>query len=248
MTTRWMEIAVKIRDRIVDGTYPAGTKIPAIPALMKEFGVARDTVRDAVSRLTNEGLVTPLRGVGTVVRDVTPVALAYQATSPAQVWAAQTGGGPDSDRVVFAERTTADRDIASTLAIDETAEVVHRIRHQSKGQQIAQIHEQWIPGTVADAIQSATGDDLSDADHEQSTDLFSQMRAAGRPPVDLTETLLTRMPDPEESATLELPPGVPVLMTYRVTRDGEKQPVETSTFTGAGDRMSQSFTVELDKK
>ena len=58
MATKWQEIGRYLRERIMDGTYPPGSKLPAIPALMEEFDVARDTVRDAVARLANEGLVT----------------------------------------------------------------------------------------------------------------------------------------------------------------------------------------------
>lgn len=245
MNTRYQEIARHLRDRIADGTYPPGSKIPAIPALMQEFDVARDTVRDAVARLTNEGLVTPQRGVGTVVRDGTTVDLAYEPKRPAQVWAAQTGEAASSDRVVESTWETPDKDIISRLQLPDGAQVVHRIRHQWKGEQIAQIHEQWIPDHIVTAIQNATGDDLTNAEAELSSDLFSLMRSAGDAPVEVTEKVRARMPDPDEAGTLEIPPGVPVLITFRVTRNAQALPLETSTFTGAADRMSQSYTVPL---
>lgn len=246
MTTRYQEIAAFVRDRIGDGTYPPGSKIPSIPTLMDEFGVARDTVRDAVARLTQEGLVTPLRGVGTVVRDSSPVALAYAPTKAARVWAAQTGE-PDSDTVIETGWEQADPGIRERLGLPENSQVVHRVRHQRKGQQLAQIMEQWLPDHVVTSILNATGTDLADINDVPKTDLFSLIRESGGEPAEVTETVLARMPDPEESGTLELPPGVPVLITYRVTRDTQAQPVETSTFTGAADRMSQSFTVPLTR-
>lgn len=245
MTTRWQEIANALRDRIEDGTYPAGSKIPAIPELMRDYDVARETVRQAVTRLANEGLVTPLRGVGTVVRDTTPVQLGYTASAPARTWDVQTGEEKTSDRVIEAGWETADEDILARLQLPKGSQVVHRVRHMTRGQQIAQVVDQWIPDHVATAIANTTGDDLADANHQQSTDLYSQMTAAGHPPAWDEETIRSRMPDPDEVAVLELPVGVPVQITYRVTSNDKDQPLETATFVAASDRMSQTFRVPL---
>jgi len=53
------------------------------------------------------------------------------------------------------------------------------------------------------------------------------------------------MPDPEERDTMEVPTGVPVLITKRVTVEAGGSPVETTIASGAGDRMTASFTVAL---
>ncbi len=45
--------------------------MPSIERLMKEFAVARITVRQAIRLLSDEGLVTPQRGKGTVVNEGT---------------------------------------------------------------------------------------------------------------------------------------------------------------------------------
>jgi DNA-binding GntR family transcriptional regulator len=66
---KYQQIAQELRDAVIDGEYPPGDKLPAIPQLMVRYGVARETVRRAIAVLTNEGVVTPHSGVGTVVRD-----------------------------------------------------------------------------------------------------------------------------------------------------------------------------------
>lgn len=243
MATRYNEIAQWLRDRIGDGTYPPGEKIPAIPELMDRFDVARDTVRDAVSRLTHEGLVTPRRGVGTVVRDLSPVNVGYRPEAPARVWAAQTESG--TDQLVSAEWEQADRGVAERLEVPVNSQVVHRVRHQSKGRAIAQVHEQWVPEATARSIQEQ-GTNLADAQTPPTTDMFSLMRQAGDAPTTVTEAVSTRMPAPDERELMELPEGVPVLITYRTTRNSGSTPLETSTFVGAGDRMSQTFTVPIE--
>ncbi len=64
---RYAQLAELFRRRIERGQWPAGTQMPTLEALMSEFGVARVTVRQAVQRLAQEGLVSAQRGRGTFV-------------------------------------------------------------------------------------------------------------------------------------------------------------------------------------
>lgn len=246
MTFRYQEIAAHLRDRIRNGTYRPGSCIPSIRELMREFGVARDTVRDAVSRLAQEGLVTPKLGIGTVVRDNSLVTLAYRKDHVSQTWAVQTGEAEEvGDVIVQAGWDVADPHIKERLGLPPGARVVYRVRHQRKGADLCQIHEQWIPEEVVLAIRDATGVDLSDQSVVPPTDLFTLMRQSGSSPAEVMEAIVARMPGVEEGETLGLPPGVPVLITRRITVDSQARPLETSVFTGAGDRTSLSYTVPL---
>lgn len=67
---RYVQLADIFRQRIARGTWPAGTMLPSIEALMREFSVARVTVRQAVKLLAAEDLVVPQRGRGTGVNAV----------------------------------------------------------------------------------------------------------------------------------------------------------------------------------
>lgn len=243
MDTKYGRIAAELREAIVNGQYSPGDTLPAIPELMERYGVARDTVRDAVRALALEGLVTPLRGVGTVVRDTTPVSLSYNPSAPARTWREQHGDSA-TDRVVSSELRPADAEIAERLGIAPGTPVVHRVRHQSVKSGVVQIHDQWIPADIADAIKAAGGGDLADPESDLAADLFTLMARAGHAPRETTETISARAADPDEQETMALPPEVPVLVTLRVTR-GDGRPVETSTFVGAADRLRQSFTVQL---
>jgi GntR family transcriptional regulator len=121
---------------------------------------------------------------------------------------------------------------------------VRRIRHYYKGRDVVLIHDQWITGKIARTIQEATSYDPGDKDAKQPTDLYSLMRQAGHPPKQTIETVTTRMPDPSEKEAMNMPPGIPVLITLRVT-DGPEAPLETSSFVACGDRASQTYTVPI---
>lgn len=63
----YVQLADLFRQRIVKGIWREGETLPSLEKLVAEFGVARVTVRQAIERLTRDGLVSPQRGRGTFV-------------------------------------------------------------------------------------------------------------------------------------------------------------------------------------
>ena len=64
---RYAQLADVFRRRIARSDWPPGARLPTLEALMREFDVARVTVRQAMELLAREGLVSPQRGRGTFV-------------------------------------------------------------------------------------------------------------------------------------------------------------------------------------
>ena len=99
----YVQLADLFRQRIVKGVWREGEMLPSLTSLVAEFGVARVTVRQAIERLTRDGLVSPQRGRGTFVT-----------------------GAPQADRWLKVETTLANlaelyRDTRPTiLVIDES--------------------------------------------------------------------------------------------------------------------------------
>jgi DNA-binding FadR family transcriptional regulator len=61
-----------VSERIRSGTLKPGERVPTEPALMREFGVSRSVVREAVSRLQAGGLLHTRHGVGSFVLEAPP--------------------------------------------------------------------------------------------------------------------------------------------------------------------------------
>ena len=61
-------VAAAIRQQIVDGQLPAGKKLPDERSFAAQLGVARVTVRTALTLLQGEGLLERTQGRGTIVR------------------------------------------------------------------------------------------------------------------------------------------------------------------------------------
>ncbi|MDG0025119.1 FadR/GntR family transcriptional regulator [Trinickia sp. Y13] len=59
----------KLETALLDGTWPAGTRLPAERALAERFDVSRNTIREAIQRLAARDLLQSRRGAGVYVTD-----------------------------------------------------------------------------------------------------------------------------------------------------------------------------------
>lgn len=66
-SARYLQVARALSDGIAAGRYPLGELLPSEPELCRRFGVSRHTVREALLRLRDAGLIASRRGVGTRV-------------------------------------------------------------------------------------------------------------------------------------------------------------------------------------
>src|SRR6266581_759852 len=67
-TPLYQQICAKLREAILGGQLPEGTRLPTERALAKELGVNRTTVMNAYNQLASEGLLEGHVGRGTLVR------------------------------------------------------------------------------------------------------------------------------------------------------------------------------------
>ncbi|ORB62219.1 GntR family transcriptional regulator [Mycolicibacterium tusciae] len=66
-TTLAARVVAGLKDKILAGDLPAGSKLPSETELIEEFGVSRTVIREAVTRLRAEGLVETFHGRGSFV-------------------------------------------------------------------------------------------------------------------------------------------------------------------------------------
>jgi GntR family transcriptional regulator len=107
---RYVQLADLFRNRIARGAWSPGERLPTLEDLMREFDVARVTVRQAVEVLAREGLVRAQQGRGTFVT-----------------------GRPRGDRTLRLETTLADlaevyRDDKPKLTLLEESSAVPPLR------------------------------------------------------------------------------------------------------------------------
>ena len=61
------EVAEQVQKQIIDGELKEGDKLPIEAELMKEFGVGRSSIREAVKKLENMGYLKVQQGKGTFI-------------------------------------------------------------------------------------------------------------------------------------------------------------------------------------
>jgi GntR family transcriptional regulator len=73
----WLRIKDDVQDKIDEGTFRPGDRIPTVAALAKRHGVTTTTVRQAINELASDGILQVRHGRGTTVappkRDYDPM-------------------------------------------------------------------------------------------------------------------------------------------------------------------------------
>ena len=68
----YFQLAELLEQEIVSGRWPVRSRLASEPDLCRHFGVSRTTVRQALARLEQRGLIDRLKGQGTFVRSGQP--------------------------------------------------------------------------------------------------------------------------------------------------------------------------------
>jgi DNA-binding FadR family transcriptional regulator len=82
-------VAQQLQRQIEKGSFTAAGKLPTEAVLAQQFGVSRTVIREAISRLKNEGMVKPRQGSGVFIVEragIRPLRIDYtQAVEPGAV-------------------------------------------------------------------------------------------------------------------------------------------------------------------
>ncbi|AEN10035.1 MULTISPECIES: FCD domain-containing protein [unclassified Streptomyces] len=119
------QAAERLREKIADGSWPVGTKLPAETALAASLGVGRSTVREALRALAGAGLVQPRQGAGVFVI----------ATQPEEDWATQLRRAAVTD--VYEVRMSIEVEAAHLAALRRTDEDVRALEEALAGRRAA---------------------------------------------------------------------------------------------------------------
>lgn len=127
------DLAVRqLREQVMSGQWPVGTRLPTETELAGTLGVGRSTVREAVRALAHAGLLETRQGSGTFVRSLTPdtdwearlrraaVLEVYEVREALEVQAARLAAGRRTGSDMTALRDSlAARDRAREIASGE---------------------------------------------------------------------------------------------------------------------------------
>ncbi|WTL43954.1 GntR family transcriptional regulator [Streptomyces brevispora] len=201
-----MQVADRIRRRILDGSLAPGARLPTVRELAAAEGVAVATLGRSLDQLQVEGFITTSRR-GTFVADApTAAASAYDRTARVLRSGSILGEG-ETMIVTSAELVRPPTYVADIFDTEPGSQVVRREWHTGTGQQRTGLHVTWYPGYFAGAVPELLSSSRGDAGQLLARVLTKIGRRveAGR------DDMHGRDADKREAAALGLRVGAPIL-------------------------------------
>jgi DNA-binding GntR family transcriptional regulator len=112
-TTRYRDIAAELQKAIRIGTYPVGDLLPTETELMARHKASRQTVREALRIITEQGLIVRRAGLGSVVIAAEPPVLFTHSVKSLTEWLRYSN--ETSRQVMRSGDIVADRKLAAML-------------------------------------------------------------------------------------------------------------------------------------
>lgn len=213
-TPLWLQLKHVLRDHITFQLTP-GARIPSEAELCRHYGLARMTVRQAITALVKEGLVGRQQGRGTFVM---PTRLSISPSEDAHFLddGFEAVGGL-SVQVVDVTAEIPPRWIRELLGLGDE-ERVHKLRMTlSRRDEVLASRTIYIPEHVAPSLQEI---ELTDPIHRIIEDRFGLMPATAE------ETMRLIRADQLRAEMLRIAIDMPLILLERVVFLSSGEPVE----------------------
>lgn len=228
----WYQVTESLRARILGRTPDDTNRLPTEAQLAAEYGVAVSTVRQALTALETEGLITRRRRHGTYISDQTPAHPPLHVLGTVDTILAQQAG--DEVRVLRRETVPTPARLADLF--DAAGELVeyHRLRlHDGTPLSHAENH---LRPEHAEKIQP----------HDLLTAPMTKLlRDNAHVPLARIDNTVEACPAPPHIAELlQIPLAAPVLRSTNRTYDTHARLVDAAVIHYRADRFQ--YTVSLD--
>lgn len=205
-----------LRDRIVGGALPPGTRLPSEPELSSANGVSRVTVRRALDGLERDGLIRRQPGAGTFVIGASGAKAIVADFSNMLAHLVEMGRATSVRLLSFAyEAPGPNVREALRLADEERAQRSVRVRYID-GAPFSHLTT-WVPERI--------GVTYSEADLA-TTPLLALLERSGVSTERASQTIGATLAGPEAAAALEVDVGSALLSLTRTVFDEDGRGVE----------------------
>lgn len=226
---RARQVANVLRRQVLDGAFGGGV-LPDERALIAEFGVSRNTVREALGLLRDERLVERRRGVGTVV-----VGRAYAHPLDGLAGLAEVlhHHGDVVNRVREARPVRPPRAVARRLGLGEQGEAVHLERLRTLDGVPLSLDSTYLLPEIGEPLLALERKVL------EHRDVFHLIETVAGAPLGGAELCVQAVTaDAATRAVLGMPEaGGAVLALERLTRLADGRPADLEFIHVRGDRL-----------
>ena len=226
---KYQRIADELRKSIEHGTYRTGDRLPGENTLAGDFGVAPQTVRQALAVLRADGLVESRKGSGVYVQTFRPIRRRgihrlRQAgwASGKTIWSADDTRSPDVDQVTVTEGVAPPEHISQVLGPGGTACV--RSRRYLMERRPVMLATSYLPQELV------VGSPITQADTGPGG-VYARLADLGHAPARFREEIRSRMPTSEEASRLSIPADRSVLKIFRTAFASDHRVVEVNDMT-----------------
>lgn len=227
---RYQDLALHLRHAISDGTYPLGSRLPSENELCRTFGVARSTVRRALTVLAEDGLIASHQGARRTVL-AEPRLQSFGELRSFSRWARSIGEVPGG-RVVALERRAATDVQARALDLSPGDPLVYVVRVRLLS---------GVPVMIErTAYVERAGLLLSFVDLERES-ISDRLEEHGVVFAHAEHTIDAVNATADDARLLEIEPGIALLRERRRATDPQGRPLEWSEDRYVGDGVA--FTV-----
>ncbi|ODU06155.1 MAG: GntR family transcriptional regulator [Pseudonocardia sp. SCN 72-86] len=220
----WAQLDADIRRRLRGGAFDE--RFPGELELAAEYEVSRQTVRDALRRLREEGVLASGRGRGTWIRRThitQPLGALYSLYNSVEE------AGLEHRTVVRALEVCIDEQVAARLGRPADVELVYLERLRLADGEPLALDKAWLPRSIAGP--------LLDADFTHSG-LYAELASlTGTRPTGGSESISAAVPSPAVRRLLRLPGGTALMQVLRIGRLRD-QAIEWREMMIRGDRFS----------
>jgi DNA-binding GntR family transcriptional regulator len=244
----YRQIADVLRDQVRTGKLGPGDVLPSVRQLAETYGVADVIARRAIGLLRNEGLIDTHPGKGSFVRGESSIRrLSSERYGRRHRLAERTpfvvdtlSLGAQKVELTRFEAVPAPQDIAERLDVPPATPVLAQGLRFHAGGRVMQLSTAYVPLSVVEST------DLENRDKRPwEQDTISNLERIGVRVDEVIEEHLARMPWPEEARALQLREGVPVLVTQRTMRSGQRA-VEVCDILMAADQYRLVHRIPID--
>ena len=221
--------AVKTQLLELTRAWGEGAVLPSERELAERFGVARMTLRQAVSELVLEGKLQRRHGSGTYVM---PPKLVQPLSLVSLSEGIRRQGGTPARKLVTLEHLPADPTLAADLRIEPGAQVLHIERTVE-----ATGHTVGLESTYLAAARFSSLLDVYDPTTSLHTCLANRLGVVFAEAEERVETVLAT---PREAKLIGTNPALPMLLLHRMSFDPDGVPIERVRSLFRGDRFSFS--------
>lgn len=213
-----------MRTAIESGRWAPGQRLPGERELMRQYGVSRTTVREALEALERDGLVVRQQGRGTFVAPRPLIATLARLQGFTEEL--QALGRPVGVTVLHAGPVPAPPEAAEALQLEPGARVVEISRVVTlDGQPLFTDESFLLPGPGRLVLAAEPGQTI-----------YAALEAVGFKPATGEQTIEAAPATRREAQHLGIRPGEPVLLIRRVTRMADGAPLEYRRVAYRGDR------------